>query len=389
MTTSTPEDGFYEERSALYYPYIHIRSETWLKSALLAFQKVSRIVPSVYTLWDGDAIQRYSDICGLDGTPLLDRANSQTGRVRRAQDTLFIKLREHESILISRYSCGRTPEDFRVGEKAFQIHRMKLLDYRFTEWLVSSKLAWNVRGSGEDGSYEWLTMHPRLASAIMSVLALAIARQDGLSIVTPSQTTHETLLASTQEQVLSRLLDMPEFLEDEGAGRVSVQELCQVVLVTGFDLTRLTPEDIGEVIRKGSVELRKFYGGLTRFAANIPAGLDEPTRAKKLRSKAEEVLADWRQCMEKLPQLKEAVKEGASDKGLEKAVDLAREAGAAKSIAHFVGGLPGLALAVLVKAGSVMVRKRDTPYSFLNRVESIIDKRIGTLYVPQWRELAN
>ena len=91
----------------------------------------------------------------------------------------------------------------------------------------------------------------------------------------------------------------------------------------------------------------------------------------------------------KLPQLKEAIKGGASEKGIEKAVDVAKQAIGAKSIAHFFGGLPGLAMAVLVKAGSSMLRKHDTPYSFLNRVENIVDKRIGTLYVPQWRRLAS
>jgi hypothetical protein len=118
MTESSVESGIYQERSALYYPYIHIRSENWLKSALLAFQKVTRIVPSAYTLWDEDVIQPYSVLRGADGTPLLDQANSQTKRVRRAQDVLFAKLKEHEATLIARYSYDSTPEEFRYGEKA-------------------------------------------------------------------------------------------------------------------------------------------------------------------------------------------------------------------------------------------------------------------------------
>jgi hypothetical protein len=101
---------------------------------------------------------------------------------------------------------------------------MKMLNYEFSDWLTDSKLAWNTREFEGHDTYGWLTMHPRLASAIMSVLALAIARQDGLRIVTPSQRTHEMLLANTEQQVIARLLDMPEFLEEDGGDGVSVQE---------------------------------------------------------------------------------------------------------------------------------------------------------------------
>ena len=37
-------------RAALYYPYIHIRSEHWLKATLLWVPCVKRIVPSLRVL---------------------------------------------------------------------------------------------------------------------------------------------------------------------------------------------------------------------------------------------------------------------------------------------------------------------------------------------------
>jgi hypothetical protein len=36
-----------------------------------------------------------------------------------------------------------------------------------------------------------------------------------------------------------------------------------------------------------------------------------------------------------------------------------------------------------------MLRTKNSPYSFLNSVEKLVDKRIGALYVPQWRQLAS
>ena len=83
------------------------------------------------------------------------------------------------------------------------------------------------------------------------------------------------------------------------------------------------------------------------------------------------------------------MKDGVSEKGLEKAVDVVKDAVAAHSLAHFLGGLPGIAPAVVVKAGSKMIRGRKAPYPFLNRVEKVVDKSIGSLYAPQWRKLAS
>lgn len=389
MPESQPQESVFEERTALYYPFIHVRSENWLKSALLAFQKVSRIVPSLYTLADEDVIAPYCELKGSDGTPLLDQAKSYTPAVADAQGVLFHHLKENEATLVQKYTEDRTPIEFRSGEQAFQMHRMKILDYNFSEWLVSKNLAWNTRQTREHDAFDWLTMHPRLGAAIMSILELTVARQDGLKVVTPSRTTHDVLLATREQEVLNKLLDVPAFAAVDDGDKPVVQELCQVVLITGFDLTRLGPEDIRDMVVDGGRELRKFYGKLNGFAGNLPPGLSQTARRQKLQAKADEVLADWRLCMDKLPQLKEAIKEGASDKGLEKAVEIAKDAVGAQSIFHFIGGLPGVALAVLVKAGSTMLRKKDTPYAFLNRMQKVVDKNIGALYVPQWRQLAS
>jgi hypothetical protein len=389
MADSKQDTGNYEERAALYYPYIHIRSENWLKSALLAFQRVNRIVPYLFTVADDDIIRPYSTLTGADGNPLLVEARIHTARVEDAQQYLFEHVKANETALVSRYSEERTPEQFRGGEHAFQMHRQKILNSEFSEWLVSKKLAWNTRAFEEQDTFQWLTLHPRLGAAIMSVLALAIAKQDGLNVVTPSRLAHQTLLANTHAHVLAKLLGTPVSPDDEEDVQPTVQELAHVVLITGFDLTRLKAEDIRDMIVKGGPDLRNFYGKLSSFAANIPSDLDEDQRRKRLQAKADEVLEDWRKCTDKLPQLKEAIKDAATEKGLEKAVDVAKDAVAAHSMIHFFGGIPGMALAVVVKVGSTMLKGKDDPYPFLNRVEKVVDKSIGSLYVPQWRKLAS
>jgi hypothetical protein len=47
------------ERGALYYPYIHIHDENWLKATPLSFRQVRRIVPYRFTVRDEVTIQPY------------------------------------------------------------------------------------------------------------------------------------------------------------------------------------------------------------------------------------------------------------------------------------------------------------------------------------------
>jgi hypothetical protein len=150
---------------------------------------------------------------------------------------------------------------------------------------------------------------------------LAIAKQGGL-IVAPSERTHDTLLGNSEKQILAKLLDVPLSLDEQGGHPVGVQELCQLVILNGVDLTRLTPQDIQEMVVKGGSDLRMFYGMLSSFSDNISPDLDEKTRTKKLKAKADEVLEAWRKCTAKLPQLEDAVKGASFDKGIEKAVDV-------------------------------------------------------------------
>jgi hypothetical protein len=190
-------------------------------------------------------------------------------------------------------------------------------------------------------------------------------------------------------QILAKLLDVPLSLDEQEGNPVAVQELCQLVVLNGIDLTRLTPQDIHEMVVKGGSELRKFYGMLSSFSDNIPFDLDESTRKKKFEAKSDEVLEAWRKCTAKLPQLDDAIKDATVDKGIEKAVDVVKDSLGVHFAVHALGGVPGIALAIVVKAGPIMVRGHETPFRYLNRIDRVADKRIGALYVPQWRKLAS
>ena len=85
------------------------------------------------------------------------------------------------------------------GPKAFEIDVGKILDSELLELLTSRSLAWHSHEPSEPDSQYWVTMHRTLGSAIMSVLALSVARLEGLSIVTLSAETHHGLIANREE----------------------------------------------------------------------------------------------------------------------------------------------------------------------------------------------
>jgi hypothetical protein len=59
-----------QPRPALYYPYIHIRSEHRLKATLLCAPAVKRIVPETYQPEDSFQIAKYTQIIGPYGALL-------------------------------------------------------------------------------------------------------------------------------------------------------------------------------------------------------------------------------------------------------------------------------------------------------------------------------
>jgi hypothetical protein len=156
----------------------------------------------------------------------------------------------------------------------------------------------------------------------------------------------------------------------------------------GFDLTRLSAEQICELLKEGK-DLRSFRTAVSGFVRRIPPGLGEDERRKRLRMEAQSVLDEWASYTGKLPSFaKEALVDAALDKVPEKVLELGLTAAAGAVAFTVIGALPGLLMAVGVAAGVRMFRKHDTPLRFLSRVDKVVNRSIGSIYVPQWSALA-
>lgn len=81
--------------------------------------------------------------------------------------------------------------------------------------------------------------------------------------------------------------------------------------------------------------------------------------------------------------------EKALEKVPEKVVELFPLAAGATLASSLLGLVPGLAVSVVTAGGISMYKQRHGPFRYLNRLDRAVNKSIGSIYVPQWRELAS
>lgn len=110
-----------EVKDALYYPYIHFRDETWLRSSLLFFPHVLRMAPKDYAFRDSKFIRDLMETEGAWGQPLVTTypldsyhaylaANRLAERFERdLQDREFVRRLNREATIASSVttSCSR------------------------------------------------------------------------------------------------------------------------------------------------------------------------------------------------------------------------------------------------------------------------------------------
>jgi hypothetical protein len=285
------------DRDALYYPYIHIHDVNWLKSTLLCFPSVRRILPDGYmpagfSADDSAEIQQFCRTVGVRG-PLLQPCRSiYDYATAEAANELQRKIQAKEDFFVERYSRAATQRDFPPEANKFKLHDSKV-SYLLIRYLEQKEMAW--RGP----SSQWIVMHPKLGAAIMSTIALAIAKNEGLDIVTPSEKAHYVTSFSNEEQVFENLL------RDGVVGTAPpradlVDDLAEIVLTTLFDVNRLTVDQIAELQKDGK-DLRRFKDVIAPVAAQIPDIGSSDERWRRLREAANQVIEQWTEYKKSLP----------------------------------------------------------------------------------------
>jgi hypothetical protein len=280
------------DRDALYYPRIHIRDPLWLKQTLLCFPQVRRMIPVEYPLSDLPEVSAFRDLTGPRGDPLLAEEDVFGYAIYQAQSRLAQKLHAQEPRELKRFTRTETEARFRGRRDEFQIHRGKLMDV--LSFLEERDMAW---GPAQRIRGDWVAMHPDLGKAVMSYIAIAIAEDKGLDIVTDSATTHFTVATQDEEAVFTELM--------RGTARRKstenkVDELTLVVMRSCFDVSKLTPQNIADLLNDGK-DLLDFKRALVPFASALPDIRDPDERERRFKHVADEVIEKWQSYRKSLP----------------------------------------------------------------------------------------
>jgi hypothetical protein len=341
-------------RPALYYPYIHIRSEHWLKATLLCAPNVRRIVPSSYEPEDIPNIARYTKIEGLDG-PLLQAVDAS---LDGAQSRLLEKFREHHPRILGQFNRKEA-----IGFEEYMIHDAKLSE-ELVAYLLEHDLAWPREHTAERfGNRGWYALHPLLGSAIMSTLGLSIAREHHFDIVTPSRNVHETLLATEESRVFETLLG---YGADQAPTTSQARnELAQLTIsLCGINLQALNPEDISELQR--SKYFQEFQALIRLQAHNIERDGDASHYKAQMKLAAERIVDAWQ---ETKTGLNKSLRAALYESGFILTQEVLRGlTGNTDQTTLLISGAMAIGLIVFRKPGDQRESEESRPYQYLTEV---------------------
>jgi hypothetical protein len=192
-------------RRCLYYPFIHVRDEAWLKLSALYWDDMTRIVPKSYTPRDT------RDVRALEEAGVLKRVDPASYE-EPVGELFSLLLERHSHKLASRYDVSQRdawPEnrerfglrlsDARTSSSSLAFIHGSKLEPALTEQLLQRKLALPSRDR------RWLGMHPAIVRAYMIALAAEIANRRGLQPVSDN-VTHLSGVASCTVEDLAKSL---------------------------------------------------------------------------------------------------------------------------------------------------------------------------------------
>jgi hypothetical protein len=358
------------ERDALYYPKIKIGSQRWLKSTLLCFPHVRRIVPGGYCPDDQKWIHPFLQTEGIGGLPLLINENpygdaSDIEQVRLAREIL-----KNEEGFRRQFSREATELNQPSTARAYRIHFLKF-NPDLRKCLLNLNLAWNDQS-------DWYTLHPHLGRAVMATIAIAVANEKGYDIITNDESLHRSVCTQRQDDVFAELTGTSRNGPVQSSPEL-VDELAHVFVSTYFDASKLTIEQI-VILQKEGKDLRRFKDAIAPIAQTIPDISDHKERQRRLKESAAEINREWKKYKKSLPRFAADMIFDLPDTKLPTAASIVLGASALTYLPFNISA--GLAFGLVTLAGFRIHRqfqeKTDSPYKYL----SSVSRAGATLLVP-------
>lgn len=360
------------DRDALYYPYIHITDVNWLKATLLSFPQVRRIVPSDFDLNDLEEVKPFRKATGARGDPLLGDEPAEHYSVYQAQERLLKRMQDVDPAQFEKFTLARIQADGSRDPNAFQMHRGKMMP--LLDFLCARDLAWPARAISTSNPDEWFALHPRLGEIVMSLVAMAIAHERQLDIVTNSVRIHRALAHMDEAALIDSLFDVADQPISSAAPRTDgsdmVDELCQVVMLTAFDLSKLTAETIS-ALQKDGKDLRRFKNEILKIAKAIPDIQDPAERNKRLTDAAGQVADEWAKYRRSLPRFAiDALRSAANWKPPELLTSVLAGATSVHALTCGAGLLIGFGVYAGLGIWREYKEKTSSPYQYLTKIQA-------------------
>ena len=294
------------ETDGLYYPYINVHDDNWLKVSLLYFPHIIRMVPANYETNPTDFMRVLSETRGARDEPLLGSYSLRSYTADDAIDRLTFRLVEdaqRDPRFAERFSMAATIAAYNRSD-LFQIHKGKAPQH-FWEELSKRRMMWQapyrVRGSIELDE-EWVSLNPLLGEAFMATVATAVASEKGMDIVTDGPGFHsavvcrdenviyDTLIKERVQKKRRRIFRLPPTIPE------MTFHVAHLILVSNFDVSRLNAKDLSEMSINREA-LFDFRRELARRISAIPPMTSEMERERRLKAVAQEAMAEWRKAL--------------------------------------------------------------------------------------------
>ncbi|PUA82096.1 DUF6236 family protein [Nocardioides currus] len=271
------------DQSGLYYPYIHIRKDNWLKAAALYWKRVDRIVPRDYPTKDSPTARSLIDELGFiqdrrPGQAAVDTSRMFTDLLRERGPEIFNRLRVQPSRvdLIGRYlspSDGGLSSGGTIGYIFAEKLSSELVDALEDEGMAfgaSSEAHGHRRFSLNVGSASWIGMDSRLAATYMTVLSRLTAQHFNLSPVTDEPIAHVAMEGLSVDAIASALIgDVAPQERDLRASREQRVATLAVQSVLPKSLGLIGVDEIIRFRKNHDNELGAFQAAVSAAGADL------------------------------------------------------------------------------------------------------------------------
>ncbi|MGD8331858.1 MAG: hypothetical protein PVJ49_20665, partial [Acidobacteriota bacterium] len=255
----------------LYYPFIHFKSDAWLKLSALYWDRMARIVPPSYQTEDSDTVRALAGFV-VDESP---------GKVNPEFHQTFADfVREFEQPLLAKYrvadrdkdNWSPVPEPRRPppaggasgsDPRLAYVYCEKMYD-PVQELLKASELALE---DPEDPC--WIGMHPRMTDVYMMALVEQLAGELQLRPVTDESADHASMSDLSVERLAQALLGV-ELIPARRSPREVEATAAMVALETVLpkDLETLDPDKINHFRDSRAADRKCFQEYVEEFARN-------------------------------------------------------------------------------------------------------------------------